>query len=149
MLQTENNQQDFFGCNLDENDDVKEYYRTQNILQKKASKFSIRTLKNSFNIILLDMRASILGCSDFIDYKNILYGKVRDNGQILFPGVFSERHPGYNDLKHLHQSIHYFGFVVEEKFEKNELLNKIHWFNNPQLTCDNIFNLNKFLLSNS
>lgn len=134
---------DFFGCILVGDDDASAYFKAQKVLIEKASKFPSEKVDDQFNIVIIDMRSTILGCCDCYDYKNILYGSeklgiemqrfTKDNK--LFPGLFCATHPGNEDadLNHLRSSIHYFGFVVEENYSQNELATKIHWFQNPNL----------------
>ena len=65
---------DFFGCLLTDDNEVAEYCKTQKVLTEKAKKFPSKIIKNQFNVIILDMRSSIIGQCDYLDYCNILYG---------------------------------------------------------------------------
>lgn len=141
----------FFGCALEGNDDVSEYFKAQKILVEKAAKFPDKIIGNQFSIILLDMRASMLECCDQYDFYNILYGSknldshaqcyTKDNK--LFSGIFCHTHPGYSDtdLVHLRKSIHYFGFVVEKDYTQDELPAKIQWFKNSSLITNDLLDL--------
>lgn len=134
---------------LDGNDDVSEYFKVQMVLCEKAEKFPTKTSDDIFNAILLDMRAPNLGIFDQYDYINILLGShyvedfykryTKQNG--LFPGIFCEEHPGSNDLKHLTSVTHFFGFVIEKEYNRNELEREIFWYQNPNIIINNDFNL--------
>jgi len=99
-LEIKNNQTDY-ECMLGGDDDVNEYCKAQNVLKEKAYKFPDEITENQFNIILLDMRSSILEFADDGDYKNILYGSKLSDGYTqrsmkdgkLFPGVFLQNTP--------------------------------------------------------
>lgn len=146
---------DFFGCILTGDDDVSAYFKAQKVLIEKAKKFPSENIDDQINTIILDMRSPILGCSDCDDYKNILYGSKNldshaqryTNDNKLFPGIFCPTHPGGGDadLNHLRKSIHYFGFVVEKKYTKDELANEIRWFKNPDLDSNDMPNLKEIL----
>lgn len=112
---------EFFGCCLGGNDEVSEYFKIQNILIEKAKKFPSAITKNQYNIIVLDVRSSILNSSDCYDYHNVL-------SRILCLTHQSDD----GELDHLRRNIHYFGFVVEKKYTPDELANEIKWFKNPK-----------------
>lgn len=133
-------------CDLGEDEEVNEYCKAQNVLVEKAQKYPKRKVANQFNVVIVDMRSSILGGWDNYDSHNVLYGSNNLNGYtqrhmkngMLFPGIFSSAHPEYHNEKfvHLRNSIHYFGFVVEKHYASNELATAIQWFKNPGLIDD-------------
>ncbi|MCK4608459.1 MAG: hypothetical protein KAT71_03175 [Gammaproteobacteria bacterium] len=141
----------FVGCCLNGDDEVSEYFKAQKVLIEKAAKFSPEIIPNQYNIILLDMRSSILENLDCFDCRNILYGSegldpalqrhTKDNK--LFPGIFCSTHPNEGDvvLDHLRKSIHYFGFVVEKQYMQDELATEIKWFKNPSYLDSSLPNL--------
>jgi len=135
--------EEFFGCCLNGDDEVSGYFKAQKVLVEKAEKFPSKIAQDQFHIIILDMRSSILGSTDCWDYHSILFGSEGLDAGLqratkrneLFPGILSQDHPGSNcnNVKHLRKSIHYFGFVIENNYKPDELATKIKWFKNPNL----------------
>lgn len=122
---------------------------------KKLRKFS-SVSKNSFNLILIDIRSFLIGSGgDRDDYREIAYGAFglmsgnsykrhfvrNDKGEkFAIRGLFEKDNP-LRGAKNLQKKIHFLGFINEktcgiksiddEVYGKGKLLKNIYWLPNP------------------
>lgn len=110
----------------------------------KSIKFN-KPKRNTYNIILVDMRAFNAGISDCFDCFNIVYGSelllnpkyefnvrywIDENGKSsLIKGLFDKNYPNAENVR---DRIHAIGFILKNDFFDNEMNKKIIFFHNPK-----------------
>jgi HipA-like protein len=133
--------------------EVRDINKTQNAILHKVDKFPEKK-KDTYNIIIVDVRSFNSGSSDFTDYINILYGSkdlpdeykkwwIKKNKQrSLIIGILDPDYPVTEDKRHLHQGllskIDAIGFINEKTFDQGKMNSKIILYANPKSNTEKI-----------
>lgn len=118
--------------NSEENSsEVLDIIKTQNALinktvnkNKNPIKFAIPD-ENTFNVIVIDMRAFNAGGYDGYDCRLISYGNNATPYPLFFNkkpivGIFEESHPNEN-AKFIRERVHFIMFIKEKSYEQDEI----------------------------
>lgn len=116
-------------------------------INSQPTKFPAPT-PEKYHMIIIDIRSFNAGGVDPFDYLNIAYGSkiltTKENGvfcrfwidetgkEELFKGLFDGEHPDPNS-KLIRERIHALGFIAEDSYEDNILMEKLEIMRNPLL----------------
>jgi hypothetical protein len=144
----------YFYISPDNNDEVKDIWRTQQAILSKVAKKPAIPIKfpvpnaTTYNAIVIDMRAINLGKVDKYDLQIIMYGSQHlrniDDGFLYREFITADGFrkpilgicdPKYEDprARYFRERIHAVGFINEEKYEQGEINSHIQTYCNPHL----------------
>jgi len=112
----------------------------------KPTKFPMPQ-NNQYHVVLVDARGYLDGGGDIYDYRQMAYGasgiprdsswtvhywKNQDGIPKPITGLFEAECP-LKSAKHVHERIHFLGFISEESFVDGEIASNAYYLANPHL----------------